>query len=240
MKHSHSTFQAARAYAGRDTVEDRVRRFLPMVRKAAWHIHGSGCDGLEIDDLIQVGLMALTECASRHSGPSEDGFAAYAKIRVRGAMLDHVRKAIPGSRGAAARRRRLAEAEGALRQRLGRDPHPAELAAELHVEESELADFISEPVRVTSLDAVYDDGDGSYADDRPDPFEILSEAEGSTVLTQVIAGLPERLKLVLQLYFVEELNLAEIASILEVSIPRVHQLKAQAIKLVRTELAELV
>jgi RNA polymerase sigma factor for flagellar operon FliA len=151
-----------------------------------------------------------------------------------------MRKAIPGSRGAAARRRRLAEAEGALRQRLGREPLRAELAAELHLEESELADFMAEPVRVTSLDAVYDDGDASYADDRPDPFEILSGAEDNAVLAQVIADLPERLKLVLQLYFVEELNLAEIASILDVSIPRVHQLKAQAIKLVRTELAELI
>lgn len=240
MNYAQPSLRAARAYSDSGSVEDRVRRFLPMVRKAAWHIQGSGCAGIELDDLIQVGLVALTECASRHTGPTEDGFAAYAKIRVRGAMLDLVRKTIPGSRGAAARRRRMAEAEATLRQRLGRAPEPAELAAELHLEESELADFVAEPIRVASLDAVYDEGDARYADDRPDPFELLSQAEDTTVLANVIGALPERLKLVLQLYFVEELNLAEIADILEVSIPRIHQLKAQAIKLVRAELEELM
>lgn len=240
MKHDHSAFAAAEAYAGGREVEGRVRRFLPMVRKAAWHIHGSGCEGLEIEDLVQAGLVALTECARRHAGPGENGFAAYAKIRVRGAMLDLVRRTIPGSRGAAARRRRLEEAEAALRQRLGREPIAAELAAELGLGEAELADYVAEPVRIASLEATYDEQDAAYADARPDPFELLSEAEDSALLASVIDRLPERPKLVLQLYFVEELNLAEIAEVLAVSIPRVHQLKAQAIKLVRDALSGLI
>lgn len=237
MKHDSNAF-ARRAYAGANSNEDRVRRFLPMVRKAAWHIHGSGCDGLELDDLVQAGLLALTECARRHAGPGEDGFAAYAKIRVRGAMLDLVRKTIPGSRGAAARRRRMDEAAATVRLRLAREPSAAELAAEMGIEESELAEFYADTMRMAPLDALYDEHDGAFADEAPDPFEQLSEAEDSARLAAIIAGLPERLKLVLQLYFVEELNLAEIAEILEVSIPRVHQLKAQAIKLVRAELLE--
>ena len=240
MKHDQLAFATHQAYAERQVVDDRVRRFLPMVRKAAWHIHGSGCDGLEIDDLIQVGLVALTECARRHAGPTEDGFAAYAKIRVRGAMLDLVRKTIPGSRGAAARRRRLEESETALRQRLGREPSPAELAAELGVEEGDLSDFAAGPIRTAPLDTIYDERDGAYADERPDPFEQLREAEDSAMLARIISSLPERLRLVLQLYFVEELNLAETAEVLSVSIPRVHQLKAQALKLVRAELVDLV
>jgi len=240
MKHDQLAFATHQAYAGRQIVDDRVRRFLPMVRKAAWHIHGSGCEGLEIDDLIQVGLVALTECARRHAGPTEDGFAAYSKIRVRGAMLDLVRKTIPGSRGAAARRKRLEEAEITLRQRLGREPAPAELAAELGIEENEMADFLIDPIRTASLDTIYDERDGAYADEQPDSFERLCQAEDSALLARVIAALPERLKLVLQLYFVEELNLAEIAEVLSVSIPRVHQLKAQALKLLRAELTELV
>lgn len=236
MKHDNSAFRAVEAYAGSRAIEDRIRRFLPMVRRAAWHINGSGCEGLEVDDLIQAGLVALTECARRHSGPGEDGFAAYAKIRVRGAMFDLVRKSIPGSRGAAARRRRLAGAQSALRQHLGREPLPAELAEELGIDQSELADFTSEPVRVASLEEVYDERNASYADDRPDPFELLSGAENSARLADLIAALPDRLKLVLQLYFVEELNLAEIADVLSVSVPRIHQLKAQAIKHLRERL----
>ena len=238
MKHDHTAFAtaAASAYANQPAIDACVRDFMPMVRKAAWHIHGSGCDGLEIEDLVQAGLIALTECARRHGGTGEDGFAAYAKIRVRGAMLDLVRRTIPGSRGAAARRRRLSEAETTLRQRLGRDPLAGELAEELGIEEAALIDFQADPVRTTSLDTAYDESDAIYADERPDPFEQLSEAEDSARLAAIVAALPERLKLVLQLYFVEELNLAEIADILTVSIPRVHQLKAQAIKLVRGEL----
>jgi RNA polymerase sigma factor for flagellar operon FliA len=237
MKHDHISFAAAaQAYGDTRAVEDRVRRFLPMVRKAAWHIQGSGCVGIELDDLIQVGLLALTECARRHAGPGEDGFAAYAKIRVRGAMLDLVRRTIPGSRGAAARRRRLADAEASLRQRLGRDANAAELAAELGVSELELGDFVTEPIRTTPLDGTYDEGNPIFADASADPFAQLSDEEDSTRLAAVIDSLPDRLKLVLQLYFLEELNLAEIAEVLEVSVPRVHQLKAQALKQVREAL----
>lgn len=105
MKHNHRSFSAAAAY--RDDTAERVRRFLPMVRRLAWHVHGSGRAGIELEDLIQAGLVALTECAQRHNGPGEDGFAAYAKLRVRGAMVDLVRRAVPLSRSASDRRRVL-------------------------------------------------------------------------------------------------------------------------------------
>lgn len=94
MKHDHRGFAAAQAYR-KDETADRIRRFLPMVKRLAWHVHGSGRSGIEIEDLIQAGLVALTECAQRHDGPTEDGFAAYAKLRVRGAMVDLVRRSTP-------------------------------------------------------------------------------------------------------------------------------------------------
>ena len=94
---SHSAVPAAAAYRG--DIADRVRRFLPMVRRLAWHVHGSGRDGIELEDLMQAGLVALTEAAQRHAGPGEDGFAAYAKMRVRGAMVDLIRRQVPLSRG---------------------------------------------------------------------------------------------------------------------------------------------
>ncbi|MFD2579884.1 sigma-70 family RNA polymerase sigma factor [Novosphingobium colocasiae] len=125
------------AYQG--DVADRVRRFLPMVRRLAWHVHGGGRPGIELEDLMQAGLVALTECAQRHQGPGEDGFAAYAKMRVRGAMVDLIRRAVPMSRGATERRRALAAKETAMRVELGREPHPHELAAALGIAEAELA-----------------------------------------------------------------------------------------------------
>ncbi|MCP9221238.1 sigma-70 family RNA polymerase sigma factor [Erythrobacter sp. LQ02-29] len=236
MKLDQSQFNAAAAYGSVDLIEDRVRRFVPMVRKAAWHIHGSAMNEFDVEDLIQVGLIALTECAQRHAGPTEDGFAAYAKIRVRGAILDHVRRTIPGSRGSGARRRRVEHATSRLRARLRREPRADELAAEIVEIGGSLSDLEAEPMRTASLDTMYDDTSDMFADDRPNPFELLSEHQDSERLGRIVAALPERLQTVLQLYFVEELNLAEIAQVLEVSVPRVHQLKAQALKIVRKEL----
>lgn len=243
MKHDQRSF-AARSSIGaayRGDVADRVRRFLPMVRRLAWHVHGSGRPGIELEDLVQAGLVALTECAQKHSGPSEDGFAAYAKMRVRGAMVDLIRRSLPMSRGASERRRQLREQETALRGRLGRDPTPAELAAVLEITENELADLraASEPLRFENIDDAYSDSDLAFADQRPDVLSQLADAELRDSVAEAIGALPERLQLVVQLYFVEELNLSEIAEVLGVSIPRVHQLKAQALDQLRKALAGL-
>ena len=234
---------AQHAYQG-DTGE-RVRRFLPMVRRLAWHVHGSGRQGIELEDLMQAGLVALTECAQRHAGPGEDGFAAYAKLRVRGAMVDLIRRHVPLSRGGVERRRHLRQTETMLRGELGRDPDSSELAAALGIAEADLAALrlASEPLRFESLDEAYTDSDLAYADARPDSFTLLADEELRGAVAGAIADLPDRLQLVVQLYFVEELNLAEIAEALQVSVPRVHQLKAQAIDKLRAALggvAELV
>jgi RNA polymerase sigma factor for flagellar operon FliA len=231
--------KVAGAYAG-DTA-DRIRRFLPMVRRIAWHVHGSGRPGIEIEDLIQSGLVALTECSQRHAGPGEDGFAAYAKMRVRGAMVDLIRRTLPLSRGAAERRKQLRVKEDQLRVALGREPTPSELAAAMGLEEGELAVLrsSSEPLRFESIEEVYSDSDMAFADARPDSLALLADEETRGSVISAIASLPERLQMVIQLYFVEELNLSEIARVLSVSIPRVHQLKAQALNHLRKELEGL-
>lgn len=251
MKHDHRAFAAgvvspaavAGAYAG--DVADRVRRFLPMVKRLAWHVHGTGRPGVELEDLMQAGLVALTECAQRHTGPGEDGFAAYAKMRVRGAMVDYVRRVMPISRGAANRQRQLNDKEAELRTTLGRNPTPAELAQALGIDEAELAAFRSqnETPRFESIDEVYSDTNLAFADHRPDSLELLQDEEVREQVVAAIAALSDRLQLVVQLYFVEELNLSEIAQVLGVSIPRVHQLKAKALDELRKRLegvAELI
>lgn len=226
----------AGAYQG--DVADRVRRFLPMVRRLAWHVNGSGRPGIELEDLIQAGLVALTECAQKHSGPTEDGFAAYAKMRVRGAMVDLIRRNVPMSRGATERRRQLAEKETELRGELGRDPLPHELASAMGLTEAELANQrdTSQPLHFASIDEVYSDQNMAFAEESPDSFTMLADEEVRDSVIEAITALPDRLKMIVQLYFVEELNLAEIAEVLQVSIPRVHQLKAQAIGKLRESL----
>lgn len=231
MKHDHTAFAAVQRYApSRAEVEDRVRRFLPLVRRTAWHINGRGRDGLEIEDLVHAGIVALTECAQRHAGPSEDGFAAYAKIRVRGAMLDEVRRVAPTSRTARARRQAYEQALAALRGQLGREPSRAEIARAMDVSDAELLGIEGAGVKLTPIEDAYDETSLAFASDDPDPFEALCAAEDRERLLHAMVQLPDRLKLVLQLFFVEELNLTEIAAVLEVSVPRVHQLRAKALK----------
>jgi len=163
----------------------------------------------------------------------------YAKMRVRGAMVDLIRRSVPLSRGASERRRHLRGQEDALRGQLGRDPTPAELAAALEITAGELADLRagSEPLRFESIDEAYSDSDMAFADGEANVLDRLADSELRGQVAEAIAALPERLQLVVQLYFVEELNLSEIAGVLEVSIPRVHQLKAQALEQLRKALS---
>lgn len=231
MKHDQTPFSASGyGAANRDEVADRVRRFMPLVRRAAWHINGMGRDGIEVEDLISIGVIALTECAQKHSGPTEDGFAAYAKIRVRGAMLDAVRKQLNDTRTARKKRAAYEAAVGALREELHRDPARTEIAARMGISDAELLEIEASNITLTSIADEYDETSTAFASDDPDPFEVLSDMEDRERMVAAMTQLPDRLKLVLQLFFVEELNLTEIAEVLEVSVPRVHQLRAKALK----------
>jgi len=238
MNFHHRSFAATRAY--RDDTADRIRRFLPMVRRLAWHAHGSGRAGIEVDDLIQAGLVALTECSQKHSGQTEDGFAAYAKLRVRGAMVDLIRRTAPLSRTAANRRRTLRGQTESLAAILGRQPTESELAEAMGVTLSDLAGLraAAEPLRFEPIDDAYSDSSMAFADDRPNSFALVADEETRQLVAAAVGSLPERLQMVIQLYFAEELNLAEIAAVLEVSVPRVHQLKAQALDKLRAALGD--
>lgn len=234
MKHDHSGFRSAAIYSDSAEIEARVKRFLPLVKRSAWHIYGMGRDGIELDDLMQVGLFALVDCARRHCGPGEDGFAAYAKTRVRGAMLDEIRRISPATRGSVRRQRKFDEAVKYLRQQNHREPSRAEVARHLFIGEEELIELEQGRARLAPLGEVYDERSAAFADDSPDPFECLARLDDRERVIAAMAELSKRLQLVLQLFYVEELNLTEIAELLEVSVPRVHQLRAQALVKLRS------
>lgn len=235
MIHRHDFTGAALAY-GRDPA-DRVQRFAPLVHKLAWHLAASTDGMLEVDDLLQVGLIALFEASARHDRPGEDGFAAYAKTRVRGAMIDAIRAAHKGARHHRGALRRVEDARQALRQETGAVPSPAALARRAGMTCAQLARIEGvDAARFCPLDDVLSEHDPAFADPEPDALSRLLEAQDSAALANAIARLPERLQLVIQLYFAEELNLAEIAAVLGVSPPRVHQLKASALAKLRAAL----
>ena len=238
MRHDPSQFAEALAHTPPALVEDRVRRFMPLVRRTAWHVHGMGRDGIEVDDLIQTGLIALTECARRHGPAPDDGFAAYAKLRVRGAMVDLVRRTAPDSRGAVRRRQNYDAAVSRLTALTGAAPTAAELCTELACSAADLRAVERGQTSFVALDEYASDSDPALADHAPDAFAQLAALDDHARLAEAMADLPQRLQLVLQLFFVEELNLTEIATVLEVSVPRVHQLRAQALEKLRVMLAD--
>ena len=239
MIHDQRSLSAARnAYAGGDA--RLLKQFMPLVKKLAWHLAPSAGPTMDVDDLMQIGLIALTECARRHDRPTDDGLAAYAKLRVRGAMIDAIRKVQADSRGARNERRELEGARSALAGALGHEPSDVQVAARLGLSLPELAERRrrSLPVHHVDMDDAYNEAQAAFASDEFNGEDLLLEAESREQLVRALSDLPERHQIVIQLYFLEELNLAEIAGVLDVSIPRVHQLKAAALKALKEALVE--
>ncbi|MEH3040318.1 MAG: RNA polymerase sigma factor FliA [Sphingomonas paucimobilis] len=207
-----------------------VRRHLPLVRRIAWHIHGHMSTMVDVEDLVQVGLVALVEAVPMFEDRGTVTFEQYLATRLRGAMIDELRRQATISRGAMKRRRDYAKAVSGLTVELGRAPVPAEIADRLGVPLGRLrVDYADvQSVQFDSIDDVYTDEAPWFMDDGPDAFEALAEGQLRDTLIAAIAALPEREAQVIQLYYVEELNLEEIGQVLGVGAARICQIKKAA------------
>jgi RNA polymerase sigma factor FliA len=222
--------QVPLTYAPRPASADAlVRQHLPLVKKLAWQVHGAMSTLVDVEDLVQVGLVALIEAAAQATEQGA-GFRAYLTTRIRGAMIDELRRQATTTRGAMRRRRDYHAVVATLTQSAGRAPEEAMIAQHLGVSIEKLrAEYASaDAVRFDSIDEVYADDLPWFADDAPDAFDQLAEGELRERLIAAIAALPEREALVIQLYYVEELNLEEIGEVLGVGAARVCQIKAAA------------
>jgi RNA polymerase sigma factor for flagellar operon FliA len=222
------TYAAART-PGRD-VELLVRKHLPMVRRIAWHIHGSMSTIVDIEDLVQIGMVALVEAVGTFEDRGAVTFEQYLLTRLRGSMIDELRRQATLTRGAMRRRRAYQDAVTALTDATGRRPFDADVAERLGVTIEKLrTDYATaEPVRFDSIDDIYSDEGPWFMSDEPDPFDQLADSDQRNALIAAIAELPEREAQVIQLYYVEELNLEEIGQVLGVGAARICQIKAAA------------
>lgn len=213
----------------RDT-ELLVRKHLPLVRRIAWHIHGSMSAIVEVEDLIQIGMVALIEAVNSFEDRGQVTFEQYLVTRLRGSMIDELRRQATLTRGAMRRRRAYQETISTLGQELGRPPTDAELAEKLGVTIEKLrVEYASaEAVRFDSIDDMYSDESPWFMSDEPNAFDQLAEGDQREALIAAISELPEREAQVVQLYYVEELNLEEIGQVLGVGAARVCQIKASA------------
>ena len=219
--------------------ERLIATHLGLVRRIAWHVHARVSTAIPIEDLVQTGMVSLIESARAFEDRGSAAFATYASVRVRGAMIDSLRKSATLVRSAIRRRREFGIVSSRLSGALGRPPTDAEMAAELEmtVEAYRTAHATTHAVRYDSIDEVYSDHSEWFADDAPDAFENLASGDLRRAVTAAIGQLPEREAMVLQLYFVEEMNLEEIGQTLKVGAARVCQIKKAALDKVRGKLS---
>jgi len=218
--------------------DDLVRTHLGLVRKLAWQVHSRMSSAIDVEDLIQIGTIALIEAARNFEDRGQAMFATYATVRVRGGMIDALRRSATMVRSAIRHRREFVAVRGALERGLGRRATDDEMAKrlDLSVEAFRLAVAATHGVRHESIDEVYSDHNASFADTTPDAFDDLTRARLKAALSAAIVALPGRQALVLQLYYVDELNLEEIGLTLEVGAARVCQIKKAALARIRATL----
>ncbi len=213
--------------------ESIVSNYAPLVQRIAHHLKGRLPASVQLDDLIQAGMVGLLE-ASRHYDASQGAsFETYAGIRIRGAMLDEVRRYDWTPRSVHRKAREVTEAMYRIERRTGRDARDTEVAAELGVSMEEYHRILQDSVgcRLFSVEDLNEQGEAfleQVSDGEHCPVERLTREDFKHALADAIAGLPERERLVISLYYEEEMNLREIGQVLGVSESRVCQINSQA------------
>ena len=227
-------------YQTKPEVEELITDNLRLVQSIAWHLHARVSKVIEIDDLIQIGYYGLVTAAQKYTPQEGVNFSNYASLRIRGAMVDHLRKNSNLCRTTIKMQKRFNHAEQKLINLLGRQPEQLEIADEMAISLSELQEWIKNFAanHHESMDQVYDDFSIVFASNTDDPEEELQNKDLKKLLIEALKKLPEKMALVIQLYYVEELNVYEIAEVLEVTIGRVSQIKSEAVKKLRTHIAE--
>mgnify|MGYP001273443569 FL=1 len=223
MKHSYAEQQP--------DVEELIASHSELVRKIAWQIHGRARHITEIEDIMQIGYTGLIVAAQNYTPLDGASFASYASIRIRGAIVDYLRKSSNLCRTTIQIKKKYNQAVEKLERQLLRQPNRLEIADELDMSEDQLIEWEEAFQANTpqSIDSVYDQFSIWFTSPDNNPEEEVNESELQELLKEALRHLPEREALVIQLYYVEELNVFEIAEVLEVSTGRVSQIKKSAV-----------
>ena len=222
-----------------------VIKHADLVKRIAYHLVSRMPPNVEVDDLIQSGMIGLLDAAKHYSATKGANFETYAGIRIRGAMLDEVRKSDWTPRSVHRNMREMADVVRKIENAKGHDASPTDIAEGLGVSIEDYHKLVQDAAscRLFSFDQMGSSEDESSPadrarDERPSPFDHIEDAGFRDALAVAIGTLPEREKLVLSLYYDEDMNLREIGEVLEVSESRVCQIHGQALVRLRARLAE--
>lgn len=213
--------------------EKLVNDYLHLVKKIAFHIAARLPAGIDIDDLTQVGLIGLLEAAKSYRNGHGATFETFAGIRIRGAILDEVRRFDWSPRSIQQKARWLAQATRSAEIELQRHPKDSEIAAQLGIDMKEYHELLRDTAacKATFIDATEVD-----LPDTDSPQDRVHDAAFQTALAAHIEQLPEREKTLMSLYYDEELNLKEIGAVLNISESRVSQIHSKILAKLRSSL----
>ena len=235
----------ARAYASAQPAPDMdalVRKHADLVKRIAYHLAGRLPPQVEVEDLMQAGMMGLLEAAQNYSSGRGASFETYAGIRIRGAMLDALRKLDWAPRSVHRKARAAAQALREVEALRGSEANEADVAAHMGVSLPEYQRIVQDTLGCQLLRLNDADGEESaldrLPDAAPDPEASALDASLREAIIEAIQALPERERLVLSLYYEQELNLKEIGAVLKVTESRVCQLHGQALLRLKAQLTE--
>ncbi|MDK9688561.1 RNA polymerase sigma factor FliA [Halomonas sp. LC1] len=226
---------------GRIKQSELLTQYMPLVRRQALTLQVRLPASIELDDLIQAGMVGLLEALGRFDAAQGATFATFASQRIRGAMMDELRTRDWLPRSVRRSARAVDDAVRRLEQRLGRPPEEGEIARELGMPLSEYQQLLNDTNSGQLLpfeELVADGGEPAGDDAQHRPFDQLLDEQQRQTLIEAIEALPEREKLLMALYYQEEMNLKEVGAVLGVTESRVSQLHSQAVSRLRARLHE--
>ena len=211
---------------------------INLVKKISWHLHGRVNSIVDIEDVIQIGMLGLISAAQNYVPQKNASFASYASIRIKGEILDYLRKSSNLDRSTILIKKNAEKASNHLRNKLGRDPYQNEIADELGLSSEKYQEWSDafEASVTKSLEDSYDDYSNWFVTSDLNPEEHINDIELRDNLKNALKKLEGKEALIIQLYFVEELNIYEIAEVMQVTTGRVSQIKTSAIRRIREEL----
>ncbi|MDI1279561.1 RNA polymerase sigma factor FliA [Methylobacter sp.] len=225
--------------------DDRVMQHAPLVKRIAYHLLGRLPDSVQVDDLIQAGMLGLLEAIKNYDASQGASFDTYAGIRIRGSMLDEVRRSDWTPRSVHKKSRMVSDAIRTIENKTGREARDVDVAKYLGIAIDEYNHILqdSSSCRVFSVEELAQDGD-HYMDEtlshEEGPVDGLSREGFQQALANAIMGLPERERLVISLYYDKEFNLREIGEVLNISESRVSQICTQAVLRLRSRLSDWI
>ena len=229
--------------AGQIDKDQLIQRFAPLVKRIAYHLMARLPSSVQVDDLIQNGMMGLLDAINRFEAGMGAQFETYVAQRVRGAMLDGLRENDWLPRSLRRDFRRIEVAISQLEQEYGRTPSESELAETLGMALAEYQKMLQDARghQLISFEDMIDDGNEDFlerhlSDDSNEPSRILEDESLRKSLVQGIELLPEREKLMMALYYEQDLNLREIGEVMGVTESRVCQLHSQAVARLRARI----